>query len=71
MTIFPIVTAVDKTHLQPGEILHIEFSFYNVTYIRVFTSMITIVCAKVVMIWILPIASKRAPFRIIPFIPKK
>ena len=27
MTIFPIGTAVDTTHLQPGDILHLYLSF--------------------------------------------
>ena len=41
MTISPRGATVDKTNLQPGEILHLYFKFYNVTSIRDFTTIIT------------------------------
>ena len=44
------------------------FSFYNRTSVRGFTSMLTVVCAKTVILWIFPTSSKMAPFHIIHFI---
>ena len=45
-----------------------EFAFYNVTSIRGFTSMLTVVFAKTRMLWIFPTASKIEPVLIIRFI---
>ena len=58
---------VNTSNLQPGELIHMEFAFYNFTSIRSFTSIITVVCAKTRMLWVFPTASKRAPVRIIRF----
>ena len=63
-------TTVNTINLQPGELMHMEFAFYNVTSIRGFTSMLTVVCAKTKMLWVSPTAPKRAPVRIIRFILK-
>ena len=52
---------VDTSNLQPVTPFHMEFAFYNVTYIRGFNSMIKVVCAKPIMLWLIPTASKRAP----------
>ena len=60
-------TTVDTSNLQPGELIHMEFVFYNVTSIHGFTSMITPVCAKTGMIWVFPTAPKIAPVCIIRF----
>ena len=68
MTTFPKGTTVDTGNLQPGELIHMEFDFYNVTSIRGFTSMLTVVCANTRILWVLPTASKLAPVRIIRFI---
>ena len=35
---------VETTNLQPGEIIHMDFAFYNVTPILGFTSMLDVVC---------------------------
>ena len=59
---------VDTSNLQLGELVHIEFEFCNVIYIRGFTSMITVICSKTRMLWVLPTESKIAPARIIRFI---
>ena len=40
----PKGTTVDTTNLQPGELIHMDFDFYNMTSIRGFTSMLTVVC---------------------------
>ena len=64
-------TTVDTTNLQPGELIHMEYSFYNYTSIRGFTSVLTAVCEKTRMIWVFPTASKTAPLYIINFILKK
>ena len=68
MTIFLNGTIVDTNNLQPGELLHLEFGFYNITSIRGFTKITTVVCANKRMACIFPITSKRASFRIIRFI---
>ena len=61
-------TAVDTSNLQPGYFFHIYFAFYNVTPIRGFTSMLTVVYTKTIMLWVSPNAFKRVPVRIIRFI---
>ena len=48
------VTAVNTSNFQPGELIHTDFAFYNITSIRVSTSMLTVVCAKTRMLWVLP-----------------
>ena len=70
MTNFSKGTKVDTSKLQPGELIHVEFSFYNVTSIHVFTSMLIVVYENTIMIGVFPTASKQAPFRIIRFILK-
>ena len=50
---------VKISKLQPGELVLMEFAFYNVTSIRGFTSMLTVVCAKNIILWVLPNAPKR------------
>ena len=44
MTTLRKVTTVDTTNLQPGELIHMNFVFYNVTSVYEFTSMINVVC---------------------------
>ena len=61
---------VDTSNLQPGELIHMKFAFYNVTYIRGFNSMLTVVCEKTIMLWVFRTASKIAHVRIIRFILK-
>ena len=60
-------TTVETINLQPGELIHMDFYFYNVTSIRVFTSMITAVYAKTRMLWVFTNASKIEPVRIVRF----
>ena len=57
MTTPPKRTTADTTNLQPGELIHIDFAFYNMTYIPGFTSISTVVCTKTIMIWVFPIAA--------------
>ena len=52
-------------NLQPGELIHMDFDFYIVTYICGFTSIITVFCAKTRMLWIFPTVYKQAHVRII------
>ena len=68
MTTFSKVTTVDTTNLQPGDLIHMEVAFFNVTFIHGFTSMLTGVFAKNIIIWLFHTASKLAPVRIILFI---
>ena len=61
-------TTVYTSNLQPGEDINIDFFFYKVNSICGFISMLTAVCAKNIMLWILPTASKKSPVWIIRFI---
>ena len=45
------------------------FAFHNITSIRGFTSILIIVFAKTIMLWLLPTAPKKTPVHIIRFIP--
>ena len=45
-----------------------DFAVYNITFIRGFNLIITVVCAKTRILWVFPTASKRSPVRIIIFI---
>ena len=65
MTTFPKVTTVDTNDLQPGELIHMDFVFYNVNYNNGFTSMINVVFTKTRMLWLFPTVSKQPPMRII------
>ena len=67
-TTLPKVTTVDTSNLLPGELIQIEFSFYNVTSIHVFTSMLTVFCENNRALWVFHTASKYALFRIFHFI---
>ena len=68
MTTFIEGTTVDTNSIQLEEIIHIEFKFYNVTFICGFTYMLTVVCENTTMLWKPPTASKQYPVRIIRFI---
>ena len=61
-------TTVGTNNLQPGELIHIERAFYNVTSVRGFTFIFTVSCEKTRMIWVLPTASKRSPLSVVRFI---
>ena len=71
MTTIPKGKIVDNSNFQPGEFIHMDFDFYNVTSIRGFTSILTVVCEKTIMLWLLPTALKRASVSIIRFILEK
>ena len=58
-------TTVDTSKLQPGDFFHMDFAFYNITSIRIFASMLKVVCAKTIMIWVFPTEPKRSPVSII------
>ena len=45
MTAINMGTTVETSKLQPGEKNHMDFAFYNVTYIRGFTSVLAVFCA--------------------------
>ena len=66
----PKGTTYDTNNLQPGELIHMDFALYNVNSIRGFTSVLTVVNAKNIMICVLPTAPKRSPVCIIRFILK-
>ena len=68
MTTSPKGTTIGTANLQQGELIHVDFASYNVTSICGFTFMKTVVCAKTIMICLLPTASKQSPVCIIHFI---
>ena len=70
MTTINKVTTFDTSKLELGELIHMNFSFYNVTSIHNFTSMLTVVYAKTIMLWVFSTAPKITPVRIISFILK-
>ena len=61
-------TTIYTTNIRPGEILQMDITLHNVNSIQYFTSIITLVCEKTIMIWILPTVSKQYPVRISLFI---
>ena len=61
-------TTVETSNLQPGELVYMEFVFYNVTSIRGFTSILTVICEKTIMLWSFPTESKLSPVCTIHFI---
>ena len=50
------------------ELIHMGFDFYNVTFIRGFTSMLTVLCTKTIPLWVLPNSPKRTTVCIMRFI---
>ena len=68
MTTIDKGTTVDTSNLQPGETIHMYFSFYNITPIRGFTSILILVYENTRILWIFPTVSKRTPIRIIHLI---
>ena len=65
MTTFPKLTTVDTNNLQPEELIHLDFSLYILNSIHVFTSMITVSCAKTIILCVFPNAYEQYPFHII------
>ena len=55
---------VVTTNLQLGELIHMVFEYYNVTSIRGFTSIITVVFPKTIIILVFTTASKRSSVRL-------
>ena len=70
MTTFPKSTTVDTTILQPIELIYMDFSLYNLTSFLSFTSMITLLCANNIMLWLFPTVLKIPPVQIICFVLK-
>ena len=68
MKTFHKVTTVDTNNLQSGELIHMYFALYNVTYIHGLTTMPTIVCVKTIILWVFNTAFKKALLLIICFI---
>ena len=49
----------------PGALLHLDFSFYPVTSVRGFTSVLDVLCASTSYPWAFPTRSKRSPVSIV------
>jgi hypothetical protein len=63
----PKVKATLSKLTRRGELLHIDFSFWNVTSLRGFTSLLSIIDGKDRMLWNFPTASKRVPLDILDY----
>jgi hypothetical protein len=63
----PKVKTTPYTLTRKGELLHIDFSFWNETSIRGFSSLLSIIDGKTCMLWNFPTASKRVPLEILEF----
>ena len=68
MTSFHKGTTVDTSNLQQGKNIQMGFALYNVSSIHGLNSMLTVVCASTMILWVLPTASKQFPVRIISFL---
>ena len=69
MTTLPKETTVETSNLQPGELIHMDFVFYNVTPIRGLTSILTVIYENTRMILVLCTASKQYPIKIDSILP--
>jgi hypothetical protein len=68
-TIHPPKAKFTETNLtRRGQLLHIDFSFWNVCSIRGFTSLLSVIDGKDRMLWNFPTASKRVPLSILDFL---
>ena len=70
MTIHSKGSAVYRTNMQLEELLHLDFAFYNSTYICGLTAMMTVVLSRTKMIWTSPNYFNQLTVRIIRFIMK-
>jgi hypothetical protein len=58
-TFHPLKSKVNDTILTPcGQLLHIDFSLWNITSYRGFTSLLSIIDGKDGVLWNFPTASK-------------
>ena len=46
MTTLPKGTDIGTSNLQPGELIQMKFSFYNVTSVHGFTPILNVLCEK-------------------------
>jgi len=60
------ITSVTLT--TRGQLLHLDFSFWNVVSIRGFTSLLSVIDSKDQMLWNFPTASKRTPLQILDYL---
>ena len=65
MTTIPKGTTFYNSNFQPGELIHMDFLFYNVTFIHGFTSMLTVVCENNGMSKLSPVHITRFVLKII------
>ncbi len=60
------ITSVTLT--KRGQLLHVDFSFWNLVSIRGFTSLLSVIGGKDRMLWNFPTASKRCPLQILDYL---
>jgi hypothetical protein len=56
---------MDTTDLRPGEVLHLDFAFWDIPSHRGFTAMLVAIDAKTRKLWLFCTASKNAPIHIL------
>ena len=71
MTHLPRGEPVDTTTLMDGETINLDFTFYNVTSIKGFSTQINVVDSKYCMLFIFPKTNKYTTLCAIKFILKK
>jgi hypothetical protein len=54
-------------HLLPGQLLHLDFGFWDIPSHHGFTSMLLIIDVKTRMLWLLCTANKRPPLKILDY----
>ena len=59
---------MNTDNLRPGELLHMDFSFLDETFIRQFTYALVVVDAKVRKMWIFCTPDKRPPLATVIFL---
>jgi hypothetical protein len=52
-------------NLKPGELMHMDFTFWDITLLRMFTAVLIIIYAKTRMLWLFCTSSKKPPMHIL------
>jgi len=64
----PKAKSTSTKFLRRGQLLHIDFSFWNVCSIRGFTCLLSVIDGKDRMLWNFPTTSKRVPLSILAYL---
>jgi len=63
----PKATTTSTVLTHRGQLLHMDFSFWSITSVRGFTSLLSIIDGKERFLWNFPTASKRPPLFIVDY----